>query len=347
MKKFIKNGFLAIFLFASSAHAGTVVVPYTFTAGQKAVAQEVNDDFSAVVNFLNGPNIASENIAALGITEVNLADQAVSSIKIKNNTIIDQNVQVGGLTQASIATTDGSFLYNRRSGCRTQAKDAKSLSVILPCDLVVDGHRGVLTATVDVSILTATEDSATVMGGYNYLYGKPNVQGGIDFKFSPQAPDLAKGRKITDPTKRYIGSVRTAATTIDIVNFTHGSRPNEYRLNNSVLVAFTYSSTTLSGAPTSYNLSVPPFANNAIFDVTGNSLGASTTCILQSDPAGLLYWNESVIDDAGGVYTWSIPFPGVPIFTGGVLFLANYSGAHCGAMSLNLRGYSEPVELYQ
>jgi len=67
---------LLFFAISTTANATTIVRPYgasDYAGGAKAVGSKVDSEFDTIVNWLNGGNIASGNIAAFGVLKTNLS----------------------------------------------------------------------------------------------------------------------------------------------------------------------------------------------------------------------------------------------------------------------------------
>lgn len=117
MKNFLKNNLIAILvcslMVSTFAGAGVVTRIYEFTGGTKAVATQVNAEFDNIVDFINGGNIASNNIAAFGITAANInsdavttakiQDLAVTTAKLANASVTDAKLSISALTTTFIA----------------------------------------------------------------------------------------------------------------------------------------------------------------------------------------------------------------------------------------------------
>lgn len=85
MKNILTSVFIAIFV-SGVVLAGTITRPYSssdYAGGAKAVGSKVNTEFDTIVNWLNGANIASNNITALGISTSNIAAGAVTRPKLE------------------------------------------------------------------------------------------------------------------------------------------------------------------------------------------------------------------------------------------------------------------------
>lgn len=112
MRNFLKQNFLVMlvlfFGYAAIALASTYVRPYSSTdylGGQKAVGAKVNAEFQAISDFLNGGNIGSTNIAALGVATSNINDLAVTTGKINDAAVTfaklaASNLKVTGTSSA-------------------------------------------------------------------------------------------------------------------------------------------------------------------------------------------------------------------------------------------------------
>lgn len=88
MRNFLKSNLLSILVclitFCGLSFASTLTRPYgasDYAGGAKAVGAKVNSEFDTIVNWLNGGNIESGNIASLGVATANLANGSVTNIK--------------------------------------------------------------------------------------------------------------------------------------------------------------------------------------------------------------------------------------------------------------------------
>lgn len=89
MRNFFKQNLLAIAVcmtvVATLGSATTITRPYTssdYAGGQKAVGAKVNAEFQSIVNWLNGANIDSTNLAVSGVASTNIASGAVTPSKL-------------------------------------------------------------------------------------------------------------------------------------------------------------------------------------------------------------------------------------------------------------------------
>lgn len=114
MLKFLKNNLISI-LIASGAvsalsYAATYNRPYNstyYTGGTKAVGPVVNAEFQAITDWINGGNIASGNIAALGVYGYNL----FSNFLITDSSSLFTNT---GATPQQITNFTGSITTSGR-----------------------------------------------------------------------------------------------------------------------------------------------------------------------------------------------------------------------------------------
>lgn len=107
MRKFLNSWLLVgVFLsalFSYAAVAGTVVRPYgasDYAGGTRAVGSKINTEFDTIVNWLNGGNISSNNLAYLGIANSNLGAGVVTQDKLAA-----KSVGTGAITITSTSTT--------------------------------------------------------------------------------------------------------------------------------------------------------------------------------------------------------------------------------------------------
>lgn len=105
MRNFLKIAFLPVFLLMFGYAAGqlvfgdTITRPYgtpDYAGGAKAVGPKVNAEFQSIVDWLNGGNIDTDNIAAGGVATVNIADAAITVAKL-------------GLSNGIFSTSSGAF----------------------------------------------------------------------------------------------------------------------------------------------------------------------------------------------------------------------------------------------
>lgn len=123
MGNFLKNNFIsvAVCLMALGAlsFADTYVRPYgapNYAAGTRAVGSVVNSEFESLKNWLNGGNISSENIAALGIATSNIQDDAVTPAKMARLTPVDNTGSTLPFTASGSCPTTGGALTITTSG---------------------------------------------------------------------------------------------------------------------------------------------------------------------------------------------------------------------------------------
>jgi hypothetical protein len=90
----------------------TVYIPNSFVAGTPAVATEVNQNFTAITDQVNG-NLNADNLVDGGVTASKLAPDSVTTSKISNLQVTDAKV-AAGISATKIAdgsVSDASFQY--------------------------------------------------------------------------------------------------------------------------------------------------------------------------------------------------------------------------------------------
>lgn len=123
MRNFLKNNLIsvAVCLMALGAlsFADTYVRPYgatNYAAGTRAIGSVVNAEFESIKNWLNGGNISSENIAALGVATANIDDGAVTPVKMARLTPVDNTGSTLPFTASGSCPTTGGALTITTSG---------------------------------------------------------------------------------------------------------------------------------------------------------------------------------------------------------------------------------------
>jgi hypothetical protein len=177
---------LASAVIAQRQHAATIV------DGKKILASDLNDEFDELVNAVNS--------------------------------IDSSNIVNGSLTAVDFAATSSAITLNKKAGCAFTAQSdvsgVKSISIAPPCEVFIDGLRGFITATQNISLLTNLIDGGVLATkSYYYVYASRN-NASLDFHFSQNEPILSTTRKTSDANSKYVGVVRTCDATTDIVRFT-------------------------------------------------------------------------------------------------------------------------------
>ncbi|MCG8435170.1 MAG: hypothetical protein MJA83_14175, partial [Gammaproteobacteria bacterium] len=72
--------FTALYILFNQAHAGEVTLPHTFQADTKAVAAEVNENFTAAITGINDNNTKLGELE----TQVQALQEALASLKTEN-----------------------------------------------------------------------------------------------------------------------------------------------------------------------------------------------------------------------------------------------------------------------
>lgn len=160
MRNFLKNNFFSLLVCLSAlgalSFADTYVRPYgptNYAAGTRAVGSVVNSEFESLKNWLNGGNISSENIAALGIATSNIQDDAVTPAKMARLTPVDNTGSTLPFTASGSCPTTGGTLTITTSGrpvylnFRSSSTNAR-FSVITSLETIAEGAN--LGATVEI-----------------------------------------------------------------------------------------------------------------------------------------------------------------------------------------------------
>lgn len=81
---------------------GTVTLPHTFASGTPAVASQVNNNFTSITSEVNG-NIEAVNLASNAVISVKIADGAVISSKLANGAVVEARIADGAVSEIKIA----------------------------------------------------------------------------------------------------------------------------------------------------------------------------------------------------------------------------------------------------
>ena len=134
----------------------TVFIPNTFIAGQPAVATEVNQNFIAITDQVNG-NLDANNLADSAVTASKLAPDSVTTSKIGDFQVSDDKVATGvsatKIADGSVSNTEFQYLSGVTSDIQTQI-NSKGETITLTVDrAVISNGSGALAA----SPVTSTE----------------------------------------------------------------------------------------------------------------------------------------------------------------------------------------------
>jgi hypothetical protein len=109
----------------------TVFLPNTFVAGTPAVATEVNQNFTAITDQVNG-NLDADNLIDGAVTAGKLAANAVTSSKIANSQVTNDKVASGidatKIADGSVSNIEFQYLSGVTSDIQTQIDDAIELT---------------------------------------------------------------------------------------------------------------------------------------------------------------------------------------------------------------------------
>jgi hypothetical protein len=126
---------------------GLVTKPHTFTASTTALSSEVNANFDAIYNVVNG-NIEAANIASGAVGEAELAASAVTNAKVSASAAIALS-KLAALTATIVPITDASGVL--------------SSSAVTPTEL---GHLTGVTSAIQTQIDAVVNNGSVVYKGY-------------------------------------------------------------------------------------------------------------------------------------------------------------------------------------
>lgn len=331
-----------LLLFALTANAGTISRLYDFQPGTKAEADKVDAEFDNIIGTVNG-NIDSTNILDGSIATADLGSSVVTTVKINNNAVT--------LVKLASGNANTTWLHDYRKGCGLNYASSGEVFIGTPCELVVDGLKGRLTATQSVFTLLSMDAGSIAANKVYYIYGAPTALTAIDFRISLATPNTVTARKPTDSTYRYIGSFRTKFLTSNVADFIQ--LKNRYDVfdtasgNGMHIASGPVSSTVL---PVWFN--VPSFAK-FIFgawkadDITGAVAGDSCLFNNFSTSPGLVFSSnvtKTYADIAGLDAVGRQPYTYISIANGSAAM--SFTASKCLSNSFRAYGWIEPEELY-
>lgn len=313
-----------LFLMLSSVAWGTISVRQhadTIVNDKKILASDLNDEFDELTNAVNS------------IDSTNITD--------------------GSLTATDFAATSTAVSLNARRGCSfSRTSDItgnKLVSIKPPCEIFMDGVRGYITATADISLLSNLLDldvnSPLATANYYFIYASMN-SGSLSFSFSQTQPTLATARKRNNSSFRYIGTVRTGDATQDIAAFTQLGNmfywsQGDTSTPQANLIA---TGTTVSSSPT---IAIPNHWNNVMFRYQAYVAGFPAQC--RFNVSGIRNKYQAIVEATGG-HTGVIPFwvPVAPSSGSASLSLQIDDIKNCYVNGdVSVIGWSEPLSLFQ
>jgi len=301
---------LILFLILTiSAHGATISRQHsdTIATGKKILASDLNDEFNNILSGVNG-----------NLNQANLIDR--------------------GVTGPKIATASGAYIKNRKHGCELNVgADGTSVDVEVPCELYLDGERGRLLATGNVTL--ANIEDGSLSARFFYIYGRI-ANGLITLASSATEPDLDTTRKNGDTTAKYMGSVFSRDGSGTVLKFRKNG--NEYMFFDSNEPAV-FAKAIASGA-SQYEFSTPVFVTDAIMDLTGTVSSSAGVCIvLINDGESFITERMHFATGTSGRYRIGHIIP----LTNTRITSTSFSGTNCDAVTLTLRGYKEPEVLHK
>jgi hypothetical protein len=134
----------------------TLTIPYSFTAGNSAIAADVNSNFTAIKNFIDTYTVQTDG-AVLATTSSYTAGSVTSNI-IANDTIVNTDINsAAGIVDTKLATIATAL---KVSNSATTATSANTASAIVARDASGNFTAGTVTAA-----LTGTASGNLVSGG--------------------------------------------------------------------------------------------------------------------------------------------------------------------------------------
>ena len=134
----------------------TLTIPYSFTAGNSAIAADVNSNFTAIKNFIDTYTVQTDG-AVLATTSSYTAGSVTSNI-IANDTIVNADINsAAGIVDTKLATIATAL---KVANSATTATSANTASAIVARDASGNFAAGTVTAA-----LTGTASGNLVSGG--------------------------------------------------------------------------------------------------------------------------------------------------------------------------------------
>ncbi len=245
---------------------------------------------------------------------------------------------------SAINDNDGS-VYNRRIGCvltgnHSGTGGVKGFDVTLPCELIVNGEHGSLSASQNISVLNNIDTGSPSVATWHAVYARVS-SGNIVFHTSLTAPDITTGKKSNDSDARYIGAVRTGAATTDIVFFRTNAQGNEYRLYSVSPVTYTHFTNTLTTTTTAdYITDGPNWGKESIFQP--KAVGSATGICEGTFYLGLVNYFP-VYSTVTGTY----PEMKQPYFSRALQDFSYTAANNCTGITLKEIGFADHAYLYR
>jgi hypothetical protein len=152
---------------------GLVTKPHTFTASTTALSSEVNANFDAIYNVVNG-NIEAANIASGAVGEAELAASAVTNAKVSASAAIALS-KLAALTASRATETDASGLVTASAITSTELGYLSGVTSAIQTQ--INTHK---TDTANPHSVTAAQAGAVAVGNTVKTYvGRVSLAGSL------------------------------------------------------------------------------------------------------------------------------------------------------------------------
>jgi hypothetical protein len=166
----------------------TVFLPNTFVAGTPAVATEVNQNFTAITDQVNG-NLDADNLADSAVTAAKLATDAVTSSKIADSQVTNIKVASGidatKIADGSVSNSEFQYLSGVTSDIQTQINTLSGRNLTYGARITagtppsINGPTGWTVTRTDTGKYTVTHGLGTASYGVSgavYMDASPNTK---------------------------------------------------------------------------------------------------------------------------------------------------------------------------
>lgn len=312
----MKQAILALFFVSTLAYGAIYQRQHadTIVSDKKILADDLNDEFNAILTAVNG--------------------------------IDASNIVNGSIGVNQLAATSSAVMTNRKIGCGlAYAGITPSVNVEPPCEIAIDGVRGVITATENVSAVTDLENGTLAAQTFYYVYAR--ISGAsLDFKMSVTPPVSATTRKVGDSTAKYVGTVRTGNGTSNFMAFFQNG--NEFVFDTSDVTIDSTPGTlaaTLTTSQSNFTTGTPPHFESVLLRYSAYVSGFPAQCEFQVSNAFPSY--HAIVIATGG-HIGVVPF-WVPLQASGTLTAMKYVNRDDCITGGDVRvlGWQDPLSFHE